>query len=618
MKNKKDYSTKVTALYERLSKDDEMSGESNSITNQKRMLEDYANKNGYANIRHYTDDGWSGANFDRPQWKKLIEDIEAGVVGAVIVKDMSRVGRDYLQVGFYTEVMFREKKVHFVAISNGVDSDKRESAEFAPFLNIMNEWYVRDTSRKITTVLHNKGTSGKSHLTNNIIYGYKADPEDKEHWIIDEEAAKVVRRIYRLCLNGFGPWQIARILTDEEVERPSYYLGKKGLGTNATTYDEEHPYFWRGGTVAAILRKPEYMGHTVNFRTYKESYKDKRAVKADKEDWTIFENTQEAVVDEHTFNTVQELLKTKRTSKFIDEPANPLTGKMFCADCGAKMYNHRHKYGRVRKDMYYPKGHREQKPQDDYSCSEYTLGHQWHEKRCTSHFIRTAAVNALILDTIKSTCNYAVENEAEFRDIVGDMSDKQREAQLKTLSQRIKKNEKRQGEVNRLIKKMYEDNISGKLSDKRLAEMLKDYEAELTKVEKALAKDYEEREKNETETANTDMFIELAKRYTDFEELTPAMINEFVSKVVVHEAEGIGANRTQEVEIYLNYIGKVELPQEEPPQITEEERIAEEKRIEKIEKHRAANRAWAAKRREAIRAEKAKQDAKKKALIATI
>ncbi len=618
MKTKKDYSTKVTALYERLSKDDELSGESNSITHQKNMLEDYAKRNGYGNIRHYTDDGWSGANFDRPQWKKMVEDIEAGVVGAVIVKDMSRVGRDYLQVGFYTEVMFREKKVHFVAISNGVDSDKRESAEFAPFLNIMNEWYVRDTSRKITTVLHNKGTSGKSHLTNNIIYGYKADPKDKEHWIIDEEAAEVVRRIYRLCINGFGPYQIAKILTDDEVERPSYYLGKRGLGTSASVYDEEHPYFWRGGTVSAILRKPEYMGHTVNFRTYKESYKDKRGVKADKENWAIFEDTQEAIIDEHTFNTVQELLKTKRTTKYLDEPANPLTGKMFCADCGAKMYNHRHKYGRVRKDIYYPKGHREFKPQDDYACSEYTLGHQWHEKRCSPHHIRTAVVNTLILDTIRSTCNYAVENEAEFREIVGDMSDKQREEQTAALTKRIKKNEKRQSEVNRLIKKMYEDNISGKLSDKRLEDMLKDYEAELAKVEKSLAADYEEQEKANAEVANTDMFISLAKRYTDFEELTPAMINEFVSKVIVHEAEGIGAHRTQEVEIYLNYIGKIELPQEEPPELTEEEKAAEAKRIEKIEKHREQNRRWAAKRREAVRAERAKKEANKKALIATI
>ena len=418
-------------------------------------------------------------------------------------------------------------------------------------------------------------------------------------------------------MNGFGPYQIAKILTDDEVERPSYYLGKRGLGTSASVYDEEHPYFWRGGTVSAILRKPEYMGHTVNFRTYKESYKDKRGVKADKENWTIFENTQEAIIDEHTFNTVQELLKTKRTTKYLDEPANPLTGKMFCADCGAKMYNHRHKYGRVRKDIYYPKGHREVKPQDDYACSEYTLGHQWHEKRCTPHHIRTEAVSALILETIRSTCNYAVENEEEFRGIVGDMSDRQREEQTKALVKRIKKNEKRQGEINRLIKKMYEDNISGKLSDKRLADMLKDYEAELVKLEKSLAADYEEQEKHETETANTEMFISLAGRYTDFEELTPAMINEFVSKVIVHEAEGIGASRTQEVEIYLNYIGKIELPQEEPPELTEEEKEAEAKRIEKIEKHRAANRAWAAKRREAIRAERAKQEEKKKKLTAT-
>lgn len=618
MKRRNDCSTKVTALYERLSKDDELSGESNSITNQKRMLEDYAERNGYANIRHYTDDGWSGANFERPSWKKMVEDIEEGVVGAVIVKDMSRVGRDYLQVGFYTEVMFRQKRVHFIAISNGVDSDKRESAEFAPFLNIMNEWYVRDTSRKITTVLHNKGNTGKAHLTNNIIYGYKADPDNKDHWIIDEEAAEVVRRIYRLCINGFGPYQIARILTNDEVERPSYYLGKQGLGTSASVYDEERPYFWRGGTVADILRKPEYVGHTVNFRTYKESYKDKRSFKADKEQWVIFEDTQEAIIDQYTFDTVQELLKTKRCTKVMDEPANPLTGKMFCADCGAKMYNHRHKYGRMRKDMYYPKGHREAKPQDDYECSQNNLGREYLEKRCTPHHIRTEAVNAILLDTIHKTCDYAIENEEEFREIVGNMSDRQKEEQIKTTEKRIKKNERRQNEINRLIKKMYEDNISGRLSDKQLSAMLKDYEAELSAVEKTLAADYEERDKNNEVTANTDMFLTLAKRYTDFDELTPAMVNEFVSKVIVHEAEGKGAHRTQEIEIFLNYVGKVELPQEEPQEMTEEEKKAEAERIAKIEKHRAANRAWAAKRREAIRAEKAKEEAKRKKLKETV
>ena len=288
MKPKKLGNGKITALYERLSRDDDLTGDSNSIINQKKMLEDYAKANGFTNCVHFTDDGWSGGSFDRPSWKRMIEGIEKGEIAAVLVKDLSRVGRDYLQVGFYTEVMFREKGVRFVAITNGVDSDKRESSEFAPFLNIMNEWYIRDCSRKITTVLRARGMSGK-HTSNHCIYGYKKDPNDKDHWIIDEEAAEVVRRIYRMAIEGKGPYEIARILATEKVERPSYYLAQRGMGNHQSNYNAADPYTWRGGTVADILSKQEYMGHTVNFRTYKESYKDKRVKMTPKEDLVIFE-----------------------------------------------------------------------------------------------------------------------------------------------------------------------------------------------------------------------------------------------------------------------------------------------------------------------------------------
>ena len=267
----------------------------------------------------------------------MIEGIGKGEIAAVLVKDLSRVGRDYLQVGFYTEVMFREKGVRFVAITNGVDSDKRESSEFAPFLNIMNEWYIRDCSRKITSVLRARGMSGK-HTSNHCIYGYKKDPNDKDHWIIDEEAAEVVRRIYRMAIEGKGPYEIARILATEKVERPSYYLAQRGMGNHQSNYNAADPYTWRGGTVADILSKQEYMGHTVNFRTYKESYKDKRVKMTPKEDLVIFENTQEAIIDKETWERVQTLRKTIRRTDSIGK-ANPLTGLMFCADCGAKMYN---------------------------------------------------------------------------------------------------------------------------------------------------------------------------------------------------------------------------------------------------------------------------------------
>lgn len=545
MKNKD--SLKITALYERLSKDDELNGESNSITNQKKILEDYAEKNGYANLSHYTDDGWSGASFDRPNWKRLIEDVEQGKIGTVIVKDMSRVGRDYLQVGFYTEVLFREKGVHFIAISNGVDSEKRESAEFAPFLNIMNEWYVRDTSRKITTVLRARGMTGNAHTSNYCPYGYKKDTLDSTHWVIDEPAAEVVRRIFRLCIAGKGPYDIARILHDEKIERPSYHMGKRGLGTHCTTYDTENPYMWRGNTVATILSKPEYMGHTVNFRTYKESYKDKRA----------------------------------------------------------KMYNHRHRTARYRKDIYTKGKGRWIAPEDDYNCSNYNLGRQKYRQQCSSHGIQTKAVNALVLETIKETCNYAVANEGEFKGIICKLSSDRIADAGKTVRQRIKKNEKRYDEVNRLIKKLYEDNISGKLSDKRFDAMLIDYESELAELENSLETDNAELEEINADKENADLFMELAKKYTDFEELTPAMINEFVSKIVVHKAEGIGAGRTQEVEIFLNYIGKIEIPHAET-ELTEEEKAQQEKERIRLEKKRACNRKYMARKREEIRRERNK------------
>lgn len=598
----------VTALYERLSKDDELTGESNSITNQKKMLEDYAKKNGYTNLVHYTDDGWSGAGFDRPSWKNLIKDIEDGKVNAVIVKDMSRVGRDYLQVGFYTEVMFREKGVHFIAISNGVDSEKRESAEFAPFLNIMNEWYVRDTSRKITTVLRARGMSGV-HTSNHCPYGYKKDPQDNTKWLVDEEAAGVVRRIYRLCIAGKGPYDIARILAEEKVERPSYYQAKRGLGTRKNCADMDNPYMWRGATVANILCKPEYLGHTVNFRTYKESYKDKRAKKTAKEDLVIFKNTQEPIVDEQTWHMVQELRKTARRADSLGE-ANPLTGKLFCADCGSKMYNHRHKTGRIRKDIYTNGQQKYIPPEDNYNCANYNIGRQKYTRQCTSHSIQTWVIRQLVLDTIKETCNFAITNEPEFLELVTSSSVASQRDIGDKAKKRMRANERRCEEINRMIRKLYEDNVSGRLSDKHFEMMLTEYEKEMSILEQHIENDRDTINTLETENNNVERFMEIARRYTDFTELTPSMINEFVSKILIHEAVGRGAGRTQEVEIFLNYIGKIEIPHEEVV-LTEEEKTQQEKERIRLEKKRESNRKYMARKREEIRRQRDKEQSEK-------
>lgn len=560
MRTKKAENEKITALYERLSRDDEMVGDSNSIVNQKKMLEDYAKQNGYTNIEHFTDDGYSSGSFDRPDWKRMIAGIEDGSIGTVIVKDMSRIGRDYLQVGFYTEVMFKEKEVHFIAIANGVDNQKRESSEFAPFLNIMNEWYIHDSSRKVTTVLRARGMKGK-HTTNNAIYGYRKSEEDKNQWVIDEEAAEVVRRIYRMSLEGKGPYEIARILSEEQIERPSYYLAKRGLGTCRSNNNTATPYVWRGATVRDILSKPEYMGHTVNFRSYKESYKDKRAKKTPKEDWVIFKNTQEAIVSEEMWNKVQELRKTVRRTDTVGE-ANPFTGLLYCADCGAKMYNHSGGAGRARNWKGELNGKR-RPDRDEYNCSTYNLSRQSYDKQCSQHYIRTEVVRKLVLETIKAVSDYVITNEEEFINRIYSFSrDKQKES------------------IRSLKRKIAQDTIE-------------------ISMENAKA----EIEKYESDTVRADKFIELVKRYTDFSELTTPMLNEFVKKILVHEADYSSGERVQEVEIYLNFIGKFELPVKEP---TAEE-IAEHEKL-KVRRAKKAeyNRRYMEKRRKRIAGEEQK------------
>ena len=600
MRTKKAENEKITALYERLSRDDEMVGDSNSIVNQKKMLEDYAKQNGYTNIEHFTDDGYSGGSFDRPDWKRMVAGIEDGSIGTVIVKDMSRIGRDYLQVGFYTEVMFKEKEVHFIAIANGVDNQKRESSEFAPFLNIMNEWYIRDSSRKVTTVLRVRGMEGK-HTTNNAIYGYRKSEEDKNQWVIDEEAAEVVRRIYRMSLEGKGPYEIARILSEEQIERPSYYLAKRGLGTCRSNNNTATPYVWRGATVSDILSKPEYMGHTVNFRSYKESYKDKRAKKTPKEDWVIFKNTQEAIVSEEMWNKVQGLRKTARRTDTVGE-ANPFTGLLYCADCGAKMYNHRGGAGRARNWKGELNGKR-RPDRDEYNCSTYNLSRQSYDKQCSQHYIRTEVVRKLVLETIKAVSDYVITNEEEFINrIYSSSRDKQKES-IKSLKRKIAQDTKRVNELNMLMKKLYEDNISGKLSDKRFEFMLSEFENEQDTLEISMENSKAEIEKYESDTVRADKFIELVKRYTDFSELTTPMLNEFVEKILVHEADYSSGERVQEVEIYLNFIGKFELPVKEP---TAEEIAEHEKLKARRAKKAEYNRRYMEKRRKRIAEEEQK------------
>ena len=481
--------SKITALYERLSRDDDNAGDSNSIVNQKKYLESYAQQRGYTNCRHYTDDGWSGSNFERPAWKQLIADIEAGRVAHVIVKDMSRAGRDYLQTGFYTEVFFRQHGVHFVAIANGVDSDDQNSNEFAPFLNIMNEWYLRDLSRKQKTAIRVKGESGKP-TTNCAIYGYKKDPENKYHWLIDEEAAAVVRRIFQLTIEGKGPYDIARILFDDKIDTPAVYFGKQNKGVWKNKKEFPNPYNWSGYIVGQILSKPEYMGHTVNFRSHKQSYKDKNAVMNPKEDWLIFENTHEAIVDAETWELAQKLRKTPRRHDTLGE-ANPLTGLVFCADCGAKMYNHRSR-GTESKPY----------PYDAFECSTYKLAGQKRSAACCGHHISTKALRELILETIRAASTFAISDRDAFLEKVRSASQLRQAEAAKETKRKLNKEKKRISELDTIIKKLYESFAVGRITGERFDILLAEYEAEQERkrLEEAAAAE-ENRRREEAEAA---------------------------------------------------------------------------------------------------------------------
>lgn len=588
--NIKQQDTKITALYERLSRDDELQGDSNSIRNQKSMLEDYAEKHGFSNIRHFTDDGWSGGNFDRPDWKKLIAEIEAGNVATVICKDMSRIGRDYLQVGFYTEVMFREKSVRFIAISNSIDSANRDSGEFAPFLNIMSEWYLRDTSRKVKASHKARGTAGK-RLTFAPIYGYRQNPQDKSEWLVDPEAAEVVRRIFKLTIEGKGPVQIARILSEGKVERPSHHMTTRGYAKRGY-HDMTHPYAWSGNTVGHILSKPEYMGHTVNFRTYKDSYKDKQTKFAPPEDWVIFEGTHPAIIDRETWETAQRCRKTVRRTDSLGE-ANPLTGLVFCADCGGKMYNHRIPH---RTEYTHPNGKvYSRPPKDDYSCSTYSLTNRKFARQCSQHYIRTAVLRELALDAIRTVSGFVKRSEVEFIRQVREASTVRQEETAKAHRRRIAKEQKRVAELNTIIKKLYEDTATGKLSDKRFDLLSAEYEREQEELEQSIAALQAELDNFHADGERADKFIAIVKRYTDFTELTPSMITEFIEKIVVHEADKSSGEREQQVDIYLNFIGKFEVPAHEA---TAEELAEEEARREKRERHREAQRRYYQKQRE--------------------
>ena len=598
---------KITALYERLSrddfgKDDDQQRESNSISNQKAMLEEFAARQGFTNIVHFTDDGISGTCFDRPGFLAMMKEVEAGNVEYLCIKDMSRMGRDYLKVGQIMEIL-RQRGVRLIAINDGVDSARGDD-DFTPFRNIMNEYYARDTSRKIRSTFQSKGKSGK-HLTGTVIYGYLWN-EARDQWLVDPEAAEVVKRIFAMTIDGYGPYQIASKLKEEKVLIPSAYLARHGEGVNKNKTFKD-VYGWGSSTICNILEKREYLGHTINFKTRKH-FKDKKSHYVPEDEWTIFENTHEAIIDQQTFDLVQKIRGNVRRYPDGWGEAAPLTGLLYCADCGGKMYVHRTNNG---------------KRISQYTCSQYSkvpVG-----KLCTTqHRINEDVVLSLVSEMLKAIAEYAKHDRAEFVRVVQEAQSSQQTAEVKKQRIRLATAKQRVSELEVLLCKIYEDNILGKLSDSRYATLDAQYEkeqteltAEISVLEKAI-KSYEKHEKD------ADRFIALIDKYENFDKLTIAMLNEFIEKILVHERDRKGSiQTTQEVEIYFNFVGRfvppafgeVELTPEELEEIRKREerkdrlhqnylkRKANGKQKEYEERTKAKKKAEIEARKQAIRTE---------------
>ena len=523
----------ITALYCRLSQDDKQEGDSNSIINQKKILKKYALDRGYTNIQFYIDDGVSGTTFNRAGFQSMIADVEAGKVKRVIVKDMSRLGRDYLQVGMYTEIFFPEHDVHFIAVNDGVDSNQEDN-EFTPFRNIINEWYAKDTSKKIRAVKRSKGMAGE-HIGSHPPYGYMKNPENKKEWIIDEEAAEVVREIFRLCVGGYGPTRIAHILTERKILCPTYYALEKG-GKPRTALPADK-YTWNGPVVAKILDRMDYLGHTVNFKTHVKSYKVHKTIYNRPDQWKVFEGTHEAIIDKETFEIVQKIRAGKRRPTRMGEMPM-FSGLLYCADCGRKLSFHR------KADEPAEKHH--------YLCENYRS----NTANCTMHYIRNVVVERIVLENLKEVIQYVSNYEDEFVQMIMDSDMRQRNRELAQKKKRLAEIQKRIGDLDTIFQRIYEDNIIGKLSDERFMKMSKGYEDEQHTLQTEANEIQSELQQEEKKSVDVKRFLAIVKKYTDLTELTPEILREFIDKIIVHAPDKSSGRRLQEIEIIYNHIGE--------------------------------------------------------------
>lgn len=523
----------ITALYCRLSQDDKQEGDSNSIINQKKILKKYALDRGYTNIQFYIDDGVSGTTFNRTGFQNMITDVEAGKVKRVIVKDMSRLGRDYLQVGMYTEIFFPEHDVHFIAVNDGVDSNQEDN-ESTPFRNIINEWSAKDTSKKIRAVKRSKGMAGE-HIGSHPSYGYMKNPENKKEWIIDEEAAEVVLEIFRLCVGGYGPTRIAHILTERKILCPTYYALEKG-GKPRTALPADK-YTWNGPVVAKILDRMDYLGHTVNFKTHVKSYKVHKTIYNSPDQWKVFEGTHEAIIDKEIFEIVQKIRAGKRRPTRMGEMPM-FSGLLYCADCGRKLSFHR------KADEPADKHH--------YLCENYRN----NTANCTMHYIRNVVVERIVLENLKEVIQYVSNYEDKFVQMIMDSDMRQRNRELSQKKKRLAEIQKRIGELDTIFQRIYEDNIIGKLSDERFMKMSKGYEDEQRTLQTEADEIQSELQQEEKKSVDVKRFLAIVKKYTDLSELTPEILREFIDKIIVHAPDKSSGRRLQEIEIIYNHIGE--------------------------------------------------------------
>ena len=548
---------KITALYCRLSQDDGLDGESNSIQNQKRILEQYAIDHRFPNIQFYVDDGYSGASFNRPDFQRMMSDMEDGKIGIIITKDLSRLGRNQLHTGLYIEERFPQFGVRYIAINDNVDTDNSESNDLMPFKNLFNEWFIRDTSRKIRAVLKAKAERGE-RLGTRAPYGYRKDPGTKK-LIVDDEAAAIVRRIFAMCASGSGPSQIARILKKEQILTPTMYAYTR-YGITHTCLDTAHPYNWSDSAIANLLENEIYLGNTINMKHSSRSYKDKRRVEHPREECLVFENTHPAIITREVWDVVQRVRKNKRRLTKMEEQ-NKYSGLVFCADCGSNMVLHR--------------AHTMSASYNHFTCRTYKKDGE----ACTGHYIRECVLDEVVLEDLRRVTAMAREHPEKFAAYIGSRQSTELQREIRRQEKELAAMRKRKAELDTIFKKLYEDSVLGRITTEQFQMLSGSYTEEQSRITAGIPQKESEIQCLRETVSGTDSFLDKAKRYTDITELTPELLRLFIEKIVVHEKEVKWSKHApQTVEIYYNGIGYVgsgrqdveEAPEAPEPQQTQD------------------------------------------------